>query len=704
MANSILTKLQTASGSSKEGRPLDKLIAFSAALLVGIFLFAICFSSLSGTYRTIGEKAAAAVMRQSMMVIVEKGADPSAVSAYLKKMRGLYPEVRSIRLYNGTAVVSGKGKAGLKEGAFLKDLNGFHKNGNIELFSVAGDRGYMIPVSEMGGSFWTMAVVMDGTSGIGRAVPFLVVSLIVAAAALILMVFMFLRKDMRYVRKVGRYFILVSMALFFLASHLLLLIVDGDWTGRASGAADLSVRFMLDRAILDGKAAIAVSEQGIPAARKAYGQAMSRFSDQLDDALADIKSAKQDMDIARRDKNATLLADATKRLSDAEGKKMQAESAINPARDQLKTLKATVSGYVMPMLKGKTGGLFKAGFNRMMDGNDVPRFMLAYGEKGTFSIVQNEAVDGLRSGLSFVLLLLASFFIIQFGFGASVIVEQKYEGVKTFFYYFFLEAFVLVCMLPVIWILVASFFSETGIKSIISTIKDSEIFIKNFISLDNYTRNLEGMFLVYFRNSLVVSGVTALFCGTLGIMAGYAFSRFEFPGRKKQMMWILVSQLFPMAMMIVPLYIVSQVLGINKGLFVIVIAYSATSLPFSIWMMKGYFDTVPISLEEAASIDGASTLRRMWHVLLPLSRPAIATTIFYSFITSWNEFAIASFFLNTADLRTLPVALNAMLDPFNPQYALFSAAGVLASLPVVLLFIYLQKHLVSGLMAGGVKG
>jgi len=343
-------------------------------------------------------------------------------------------------------------------------------------------------------------------------------------------------------------------------------------------------------------------------------------------------------------------------------------------------------------------------YNKTIDEDQILRFVVMTAGDGTTFIGDHNASKGNMSTPTLLFMLMGTLLVLPFAFGAFIIVDKRVEGIKTFFSYFFICIFVLICMLPVIWIILASFFSEADIKGIVSIINKGEFFTKNFFTLANYEKNLSGGFLTYFKNSLVVSGVTACFCGILGVIAGYAFSRFQFPGRKKQLMWILISQLFPMAMMIVPLYIVSQLLGLSEGLLIIIIAYSATSLPFSIWMMKGYFDTIPIDIEEAAAIDGASTIGRLWHILLPLARPAIATTIFYSFITAWNEFAIASFFLNDDKLRTLPVALNAMLDNFNPQYALFSSAGVLSSLPVVLLFIYLQKHLVSGLTAGGVKG
>lgn len=344
-------------------------------------------------------------------------------------------------------------------------------------------------------------------------------------------------------------------------------------------------------------------------------------------------------------------------------------------------------------------------FNLSLDNQQNQRFSVnAEGQKPV--IRDAEAFRGDLGTLVLIFLVLGAILTVPLCFGAYTIVDKGLEGVKTFISYSLIVLFVVVCMIPVIWIIVASFFSKLEVTSMINLIQRGDFFTRNYFTLENYKEIVAGqsMFWVYFRNSLFVSGVTAIICGFFGVMAGYAFSRFVFPGRKKQLMWILLSQLFPMAMMILPLYIVAQILNLEKSLWIIVIAYSATALPFSIWMMKGYFDTIPVDIEEAAAIDGASTLGRLWHVLLPLARPAIATTVFYSFITAWNEFAIASFFLNLDELRTLPVALTSLLDPRNPQYAIFSAACVLASFPVVLLFIYLQKHLVSGLTAGGVKG
>jgi len=339
-------------------------------------------------------------------------------------------------------------------------------------------------------------------------------------------------------------------------------------------------------------------------------------------------------------------------------------------------------------------------FNKDLDGRVENLYKVSEKDSKVF-IEGADGVSGGMGGLTFIFLLISGSIILPIVFGSYGISYNKLEGVKTFLSYMFLVIFIFISMLPILWIIMASFFSKYDITSMATIINSGQIFTKNFFTMANYGELLSGNFLVYFRNSLFVSAVTAIVCGFFGIVAGYAFSRFHFPGRDKQLIGILTSQLFPMAMMILPLYIVAQFLHIEQSLLIIILAYSATALPFSIWMMKGYYDTIPIDIEEAAAIDGASTIARLWHILLPVVRPAIATTVFFSFITSWNEFVIASFFLNQDKLRTLPVAVRAMLNSSN--YAGFSAAGVLASLPVVLLFIYLQKHLVSGLMAGGVK-
>jgi len=206
------------------------------------------------------------------------------------------------------------------------------------------------------------------------------------------------------------------------------------------------------------------------------------------------------------------------------------------------------------------------------------------------------------------------------------------------------------------------------------------------------------------RNSLLVAAATTLLGIFLACTAAYAFSRFRFPGRKTGLLSFLVIQMFPGTMMMIPLYILMDRLGLLDQLLGLVLVYSTTAIPFCVWMLKGYFDTIPKELEEAAIIDGASRTRVFWTIILPLARPAIAVTGLFSFMTAWNEFILAATFMNQETSTTLPVMLNSYVSKTTVEWGHFAAGAILVSLPVVILFFILQKHLVSGLTAGGVKG
>jgi arabinogalactan oligomer/maltooligosaccharide transport system permease protein len=205
------------------------------------------------------------------------------------------------------------------------------------------------------------------------------------------------------------------------------------------------------------------------------------------------------------------------------------------------------------------------------------------------------------------------------------------------------------------------------------------------------------------------STVVALFTTVLGVFlactAAYAFSRFKFPGRRVGMMAFLVSQMFPGTLMLIPLYIIMvSVLGLGSSRLGLVIVYATTSIPFSVWMLKGYFDTIPRELEEAAIIEGASAGTIFWRIVLPLAKPAVAITALFSFMTSWNEFILAATFMDKEEMYTAPVGLRFFVGGFSQQWGYFAAGSIIVSIPVVLLFLYLQKYLVSGLTAGSVKG
>jgi arabinogalactan oligomer/maltooligosaccharide transport system permease protein len=206
-------------------------------------------------------------------------------------------------------------------------------------------------------------------------------------------------------------------------------------------------------------------------------------------------------------------------------------------------------------------------------------------------------------------------------------------------------------------------------------------------------------------NSTAIALFTTVTGVFLACTAAYAFSRFKFPGRRVGMMAFLVSQMFPGTLMLIPLYIIMvSVLGLGNSRLGLVIVYATTSIPFSVWMLKGYFDTIPRELEEAAIIEGASAGMIFWRIVLPLAKPAVAITALFSFMTAWNEFILAATFMDKEEMYTAPVGLRFFVGGFSQQWGYFAAGSIIVSIPVVVLFLYLQKYLVSGLTAGSVKG
>jgi arabinogalactan oligomer/maltooligosaccharide transport system permease protein len=214
----------------------------------------------------------------------------------------------------------------------------------------------------------------------------------------------------------------------------------------------------------------------------------------------------------------------------------------------------------------------------------------------------------------------------------------------------------------------------------------------------------EWLFLRQLFNSLVVSAATAAVGVSFACTAGYALSRWGFPGRDRMMGAFLLTQMFPSVVMAVPLYMLLDALGLLDRLAGLVLVYATTSVPFAVWNLKGYFDTIPRELEEAATMDGASRWVIFTRVVLPLARPAIAVTALFAFMTAWNEFILAATLMGDERAYTLPVVLNGYVGEFGAEWGKFAAGSILVSLPVTALFFLLQKQLVEGLTAGGVKG
>jgi arabinogalactan oligomer/maltooligosaccharide transport system permease protein len=214
----------------------------------------------------------------------------------------------------------------------------------------------------------------------------------------------------------------------------------------------------------------------------------------------------------------------------------------------------------------------------------------------------------------------------------------------------------------------------------------------------------EKPFLLWLRNSLVVSLGTALIGVSLASLGGFALSRYRFTGRGAALQGILMTQMFPATMLLLPLYLLMRKLHLVDTLGGVMIAYVATALPFCIWTMKGYYDTIPVALNEAALIDGCSPFQAYLRVTLPLSTPALVITALFSFMTGWSEFMVARVMLASKELMTLPLGLESLFTTYQTEWANYAAGSLLGCIPVVVLFLVLNRYLVSGLTLGGVKG
>ena len=257
-----------------------------------------------------------------------------------------------------------------------------------------------------------------------------------------------------------------------------------------------------------------------------------------------------------------------------------------------------------------------------------------------------------------------------------------------------------VALFPVVWVGLSSIKPKVAIQR-----TTFELF--NSPTLENYRNVLfETNFPAWFWNSVVVAGFTMLIGITMAATSGYALARFNFAG-KRGLMWVfLITQMFPVAILIVPIYTIMSRLGLINTHVSLVIAYCTIAVPFCTWMLKGYVDSIPRELDEAAAVDGLGPWATFWRVILPLARPGLAVTAFYTFLTAWGEVAYASAFINTDNRYTLAYGMQIFVPrpPALPHWDLLTAAAVLITIPAGIVFFFAQRHLVAGLTAGSTKG
>jgi multiple sugar transport system permease protein len=273
------------------------------------------------------------------------------------------------------------------------------------------------------------------------------------------------------------------------------------------------------------------------------------------------------------------------------------------------------------------------------------------------------------------------------------------ERVQALGSYGVLFALVVVVVFPFYWMTVTSFKSEEQMRSLVS------MFWPRPVVLDNY-RQLLGKtdFLAWFGNSVVVAVSSTLLAAAIGTIGAYALARLSFLGRAFMSSAVLITYLVPPSILFIPLYAQMRNLGLADSLAGLIAAYPSFTVPFVTWLLMGYFESIPVELEEAAMIDGATRFGAFRRVILPLAAPGVLAAALYAFTQAWNEFLYALVFITNVKLRTLPVGLSTFITGDVYGWGYLMAGAVLTTIPVIVVYTYLQKYMVEGLTAGSVKG
>ncbi|WP_079123173.1 sugar ABC transporter permease [Streptomyces abyssalis] len=252
-----------------------------------------------------------------------------------------------------------------------------------------------------------------------------------------------------------------------------------------------------------------------------------------------------------------------------------------------------------------------------------------------------------------------------------------------------------VALFPPLWLLVTSFKPKSE--------SFSTAVVRDF-TVDNYTHVVaDTYFLTWLGNSLIVVVGTTLVGVFIAATTGYAISRFRFPGMRPLMWVLLITQMFPMAVLIVPLYNTMASLGLLNQPVGLIITYLTVAVPFCAWMMKGFFDTVPVDIDESGRVDGLTPFGTFWRLILPLARPGLAVTGFYTFVTAWAEVAYATAFMTGEENLTLAGGLQTFVNRYGSDWGSMTAAAVIIAVPAAVVFGFAQRHLVAGLTAGATK-
>jgi multiple sugar transport system permease protein len=267
------------------------------------------------------------------------------------------------------------------------------------------------------------------------------------------------------------------------------------------------------------------------------------------------------------------------------------------------------------------------------------------------------------------------------------------------FHYAVLAIFVAFALFPLYWLIKVSVTPDDLVYT------EGVRMWPSRITLDHYSAVLaRSQFPLFFRNSIVVAGATSVCATLLAAAAGYGFSRFRFRGKSFIVGLLLITQMFPLVIIVAPLFRLLAPFGLTNSLTGLILVYTAFNVPFATFLMQSFFDSVPKDLEEAAMIDGASRFQAFTGIVLPLTLPGLAATVGFVFTAAWSELLFALMLNSSADVSTFPVGLLGFVSKFSVDFGQMMAAGVLALLPVCAFFALVQGHLVRGLTAGAIKG
>lgn len=262
-----------------------------------------------------------------------------------------------------------------------------------------------------------------------------------------------------------------------------------------------------------------------------------------------------------------------------------------------------------------------------------------------------------------------------------------------------LTFFLALVVLPIYWMFVTSLKTPTDINTM-----DIQYWPKN-PTLENYRAVLqESNFLYYVRNSLIVSCVTGLIVLFAAVLGGYGLSRYNYKGKKATMIILLLTQMVPMTLVLIPMYLIFSSAHMSDTLLSLIILYVVLNLPFCLVTMQGFFANIPVAIEEAAAIDGCSKRQILTKIVLPIMLPGIIAVFIFAFIGAWNDLLGGVMMINTELKKTIPVGLNAYVGMFSINWGEMTAGGMLALLPSAILFAIAQRYIVDGLTAGSVKG